>query len=240
LLAWRLAGLVMIPCNDAFVTRRIIERAGVPYVVVDRVADALRADTVTIDNSAAGDQSARHLIAFGHKHVVVVATTLRLANIRQRFAGIELAFRANGLTPPSLIEVGSEFDDVDVKFDIAADRMRGVIDREGRPSAYIALTNFATLAVLATLSQWGLRVPRDASLLGFDDYSWMRVVTPPLSAIRQPIDEIGRECWTRLSARIEGDDSPPVQMRLPCELMIRGSVELMHSDREAAVLDTGT
>jgi LacI family transcriptional regulator len=239
LLAWRPAGLVMIPCNDAFPTRELIEQAGVPYVVADRVADDLHADAVTIDNVAAGELAARHLIAMGHVHVVIAATTLRLANIRERSAGIIQAYRGNGLPPPSVIEIGSEYDDVDIEFDIARNQVHRVIEREGRPSAFLGLTNFATLGVLATLSQLDLKVPSDVSLLGFDDYSWMHAVTPALSAMRQPVDEMGQVSWTRLRTRIEGDDSPPVRVRLPCELMKRSSVMAVQPTRKTAELYAG-
>jgi LacI family transcriptional regulator len=67
----------------------------------------------------------------------------------------------------------------------------------------------------------------------------MQAVTPALSAIRQPVDEMGQVSWTRLRARIEGDDSPPVRVRLACELMKRSSVMAVQPTRKTAELYVG-
>jgi hypothetical protein len=66
-------------------------------------------------------------------------------------------------------------------------------------------------------------MPQDISLIGFDDYAWMRARATPLTAIFQPVRDIGRILWERLSARIKGNVSPAQHVRLPCELRIRAS-----------------
>ena len=226
LAAWRPAGIVVIPCADDFMARRVVERASIPYVVADRVASNLRADAVTIDNAEAGAMAANHLLDLGHHDFVVAASTLKLANIRERCSGIERVFALRGLRNPPLIEVGLDFE-------AAADRLRAWIETNNRPGAFLALTNFTTLGVLAALSRSGLAVPGDVSVLGFDDYSWMRAVSPQLSAIRQPVEEIGEQVWIRLRARISGEDSPPIHMRLGCELIVRNSTRRAEPARPA-------
>ena len=227
LAAWRPAGIVVIPCADEFAARGVIARASIPYVVADRLAANLAVDAVTIDNTEAGIKAARHLLDLGHHDFVVAASTLKLANIRERCSGIQSVFTERGLAGPSLIEVGLEFE-------AATDRLRAWIENNRRPSAFLALTNFTTLGVLASLSRLNISVPDDVSVLGFDDYSWMRAVNPPLSAIRQPVEEIGQQVWIRLRARIAGDTSAPVHMRLGCELIVRSSTRRAASRAEVA------
>ncbi|MGE3875548.1 MAG: LacI family DNA-binding transcriptional regulator [Parvibaculaceae bacterium] len=231
LLAWRPAAIVVIPCADEFAARDVIARTATPYVVADRVTANPDTDTVTIDNAEAGMKAARHLLDLGHHDLAVAASTLKLANIRERCAGIESVFAKRGLAAPSLIEVGLEFE-------AATDRIRAWIEDNRRPGAFLALTNFTTLGVLAALSRLELSVPGDVSVLGFDDYSWMRAVSPPLSAIRQPVEEIGEQVWLRLRARIAGDEAPPVHMRLGCELIVRSSTR--RASPAAAVGAKGT
>lgn len=216
LLAWRPAGLIVIPCADEFASRGIIERSHVPYTVVDRVPDAFNGDAVTIDNVEAGWMAAEHLLEQGHREVAVVASTLKLKNIRERCEGIELAFTKRGLPGPLPIEVGLDFE-------TAADRLAGYMEGNLEPSAFLSLTNFATLGILASLQEWGRAVPGDVSVLGFDDYSWMRAVSPPLTAIRQPVEEMGREVWRRLRRRIEGSEKASSRIKLSCELVVRAS-----------------
>jgi LacI family transcriptional regulator len=216
LLAWRPAGLVVIPSHDEFACRTLISRAGVPFVVADRVPAHFAGDAVTVDNVDAGRQAAEHLVNLGHTKVVVAASTLRLQNIRERCEGIESVFVSRGLTAPTLIEAGLDFD-------TATERLAEFMQGAGRPTAFLALTNFGTLGILATLQKWGLRVPQDISVLGFDDYSWMKAVVPPLTAIRQPVADMGAEIWRRLRARIGHGDELGARVKLRCELVVRAS-----------------
>ena len=74
--------------------------------------------------------------------------------------------------------------------------------------------------MLKTLAECGLRMPRDISLVGFDDYIWMRVRATPLTVIFQPVRDMGRAPWETLST---GDLSPAKHVLLPCEIRVRAS-----------------
>jgi DNA-binding LacI/PurR family transcriptional regulator len=216
MLAWRPAGLIVVPCSDAFAGRALIEASGAPYVIADRVTNQLDADTVSIDNEAAGRLAAQHLIDLGHARILIAASSLRLANIRQRCHGAAEALAARGLPAPDIVELG---------FDIetGVERLSQWLQRHAPPTAIQALTNFNTLTALTTLAERGLRLPQDISLVGFDDYAWMRARATPLTAVAQPVREMGRILWERLGARIRGDASPARHVLLPCELKLRDS-----------------
>ena len=74
ILAWRPAGLIVIPCSDDFPGQEVIESSGTPYVIADRVTDNLNADTVSVDNEEAGAIGARHLIDLGHQDILIAAS----------------------------------------------------------------------------------------------------------------------------------------------------------------------
>jgi len=226
ILGWRPAGLVVIPCSDGFPGRELIESSGTPYVIADRVTGNLSADTVSVDNEGAGAIGARHLIDLGHRDVLIAASSLSLANIRQRCSGASEALRARVLPQPAIIELG-------FATDAASRRLSEWLDQNPQPTAIQALTNVTTLSVLTAMAERGLRMPHDISLIGFDDYTWMQARATPLTAIFQPVREMGRILWERLSARIKGNLSPAQHVRLPCELRIRastGPVPEVHRD----------
>jgi LacI family transcriptional regulator len=216
IMAWRPAGLIVIPCSDEFPSRDFIEASKTPHVIADRVTDNLTADTVSLDNEEAGRLVARHLIDLGHQNILIAASSLSLANIRQRCEGAAQVFRFHGLRDPAILELG---------FDIEAGsrKLSEWFKRHSPPTAIQALTNFTTLTALVTIAEHGLRMPQDISLVGFDDYTWMRARATPLTAIAQPVREMGRILWERLSARIKGDDSGAKHVLLPCELKLRDS-----------------
>lgn len=216
MLAWRPAGLIVIPCSDAFPGRALVEASRTPYVIADRVTDTSSADTVSIDNEEAGRLAAQHLIDLGHREILIAATSLALANIRQRCEGARQAFRQHGLPEPEIIELGFASEPESPKL---TDWFRA----HGAPSAVQALTNATTLRALSTIAAVGLKLPAEISLIGFDDYTWMRARATPLSAVAQPVQAMGRLLWERLSARIKGDTSPVKHVLLPCDLIIRDS-----------------
>ena len=216
ILAWRPAGLIVIPCTDAFPGRALIESSETPYVVADRGTGNLSADTVSVDNEGAGAIGARHLIDLGHKDLLITASSLSLANIRQRCGGGAEAMRSHGLPEPAIVELGFSIDE-------ASARLSKWFDENPPPTAILALTNFTTLSALTTLAERGLRMPRDMSLIGFDDYTWMSARATPLTAIVQPVRDMGRALWDTLSARIAGDLSPAKHVLLSCEIRVRAS-----------------
>lgn len=216
LLAWRPAGVVVVPSSDKFEARTLLQDRQVPFVIADRIPINFRGDAVTVDNIDAGRLAAEHLIDLGHRNISVVVSTLSLLNIRERCEGINQVFQAHRLSKPQVIEAGHGFEQ-------AATEISLFIDGNSRPTAFLALTTFATLGILASLQRKGLRVPQDVSVVGFDDYSWMQAVSPPLTSIRQPVEGIGDQAWRLLHSRIEGSQEPPQQIRLLCERMERAS-----------------
>lgn len=229
LLSWRPAGVIIVPCRDAFASRHLLAAARVPFVVVDRVADDAPDDCVTIDNAAAASSAAEHLVSLGHRDILVAASTLALTNIRERCGAIaEIVGRMPG-GQVEVLELGPAFD-------IAAERMEVRMRSGPLPGAAIAVSNYTTLALLAAFARFGIRVPDDISLIGFDDYAWMQAYRPPITAVRQPIDAIAAEAWRWLAARIQGSDAPRCRSQLGTELQIRQSTRAVAtaSDRSAA------
>ncbi len=222
LLAWRPAGLVIVPCTDEFRGRTLVVQRQVPFVVMDRIPAGFRGDAVTIDNVDAGRLAAEHLVKIGHRHVVVAASTLRLQNIRERCEGVRQVFEAQGLDAPRIFEVGTDFDQ-------AADALSTFMGKGPRPTALLSLTAIATLGILTSLQRRGLRIPEDMSVVGFDDYSWMQAVSPPLTSIRQPVEAMGRAAWECLRVRIDGSDAAPTRVSLLCERIERGSTAALRN-----------
>jgi DNA-binding LacI/PurR family transcriptional regulator len=219
LLAWRPAGLVVVPCTDGFEGRSLLAQRQVPFVIADRIPDNFRGDAVTVDNVDAGRLAAEHLVDLGHHRIAVVVSTLSIRNIRERCEGINQVHQSNHFPRPLVIEVG-------LSFEQAVDRFSDFLARNARPTAFLALTSFATLGILTALQRAGLRVPRDVSVVGFDDYSWMQAVTPPLTSIRQPVEAMGSEVWSRLRSRIDGSKEPATRIRLLCERVERASTSV--------------
>lgn len=216
LMAWRPAGMIVLPSDDIFVEASLLDGADMPYVVLDRLPDSSMADKIAVENGPAAAEAMAHLSTLGHRDVLVLATTLSIANIRERCAGITTYCAHQGLPAPHILEVGHHAEE-------GPQALTDILNSEARPTALIALTNSVTLGALRCLNRSGCTVPGDMSLVGYDDYAWMRAMLPPITAICQPVDELGVQSWSRLMRRIAGDNAAPMQIRLPCTFAVRGS-----------------
>lgn len=218
LLGWRPSGLIAVPCTDALPKILVDEAQRLPIVLADRVAgDSTFADAVTIDNCEAGEIAARHLLAMGHREVVIAASHLSFAPIRERVRGADGFLRREAGQPATVVELGSNGER-------GAQIFADWLDRHARPTAILALTNVTTLAVLSALAARRIDLPEQVSLIGFDDYAWMSARKTAVTAIRQPVDEMAATLWDRLKARIGGDGTAPRRIELNTSLQVRDSV----------------
>jgi LacI family transcriptional regulator len=91
------------------------------------------------------------------------------------------------------------------------------------PTAIFASSDYLMIGAVQGLRSAAVRIPDEMSLIGFDDMSFGELLTPPLSAVRQPVEALGRQGFQTLLALLNGQ-SPPMLTRLPVDLMIRQSV----------------
>lgn len=214
LLSWQPSGLIIVPCTDAL-PERLRDPDLPPVVLADRISDRTLADTVAIDNRAAGRLAAEELCRLGHRHIVVAASNLELHVIRERCGGVEEEVARWGGTTDR-IEVGPVPD-------IGAERLNARLAETGMPTALIGVTDMTTLAVLTCLAERGLTAGEDVSVVGFDDYPWMSARRTPLTAVRQPIKSIADSIWERLTLRMDGLEDPPTRIVHSCTLQPRAS-----------------
>ncbi|MBP7001618.1 LacI family DNA-binding transcriptional regulator [Amaricoccus sp.] len=210
---WRPAGLIVIPCDGAL-EERLPPGLAVPIVVADRIPDAPGFDLVAVDNAAAAATLVRRLARQGCRDCLVAGTSLRISNVRERWEG---ALGAAGGMRLDLVEVGFE--------DHAPPALEARL-REEVPDAVFCLDHETTLAVYQLAARLGIAVGEDLAFASFDEMEWMRLVTPPVSAARQPVEEMAERAWRLLVGRIGGDEAPPERLRLTCAVTFRGSTSL--------------
>ncbi|ALN75290.1 LacI family DNA-binding transcriptional regulator [Aureimonas sp. AU20] len=209
--AWRPAGLIVIPCDGAL-SSRLPAGFAVPAVVADRIPDDSRFDLVAVDNGPASGALARHMAEAGTESCLVVGTSLAISNVRERWDG----FAAEaGSMRAEMLEVGFECEE-------ATARLRERLERE-RPGALFALDHMTSLAAYRLIGALELRIPADLAFASFDEMEWMRLVSPGITAVRQPVEDMAKAAWALLRRRMDGHESPEETRRLECAVTIRGS-----------------
>jgi DNA-binding LacI/PurR family transcriptional regulator len=187
-------------------------------VQVDRRVEGVHADAILIDNEAGAASAVDHMIEAGHSRIGILTGELEVPTASQRLAGYERALREHDIAvEPSLIRSGS------FHREHAIEDATDLIGEH--PTAIFAANNILAEAALIALEQQGLRVPRDVSLVAFDDVQWMSMVEPPVTTVRQPVADMARSAAELALRRLrEGTTGPPSTVVFRTELIERGSV----------------
>ncbi|MDT1062174.1 LacI family DNA-binding transcriptional regulator [Paracoccus sp. CPCC 101403] len=167
---------------------------------------------VMFDNHEGGRMAVRHLRDLGHRHVGLIGGPEENVLHKARLAG------AGAAAPDVRLTVFSG--DFTLQAGHAAAMQWQALPPAERPGAIFAFSDEMACAFVATLQRHGFSVPRDVSVVGFDDIELVSHLSPALTTIRQPKREIGRQAARIILERIEGRDVPPMTLLEP-RLMLR-------------------
>jgi LacI family transcriptional regulator len=216
----RVDALIVTPTSKN--RRRLAElmEKDIVIVQVDRQVDGLDTDAVLVDNEAGADNAVAHLIEAGHTRIAIMTGDLDVPTARQRLAGYERALRERGISVQRSFVKSRSF-----HRDHAIEDATELIRADPSPTAIFAANNILAEAAMIALEQQGLRVPRDMSVVAFDDVQWMSIVEPPLTAVRQPVADMARSAAELALRRLrEGRERGPSTMVFRTELVERASV----------------
>lgn len=208
--------LLADPESDWFDIPTLNAHAIAPIVTLSEVGPNGGPVTVSIDNEAAAEAAVTHLIAQGHRRIAHVCGPESNILTAQRLSGYHRALAQAGLpADPQLTFPGD--------FGLAGGR--AVFDRfqalSDRPTALFFANDEMAMGFLSTAYAAGVRVPRDVSIVGFDDIHFAQSCIPSLTTIRQPRAEMGATAMRLLLAILAGE--APASVRLPFELVLRDS-----------------
>jgi LacI family transcriptional regulator, galactose operon repressor len=191
---------------------------GAPVVAVDHNAASSSLPTVDSDNLAGAVAATEYLLGLGHRRIGLLAGRPDLESARLRERGYRTALRAAGIeVDPKLVRVGG------YQPDSAEEAARLMLQGDDRPSAIFAANDVSALAAIGAARAIGLDVPRDLSVIGFDNVPESALSEPPLTTIEQPIQQMGFEAVELLIGLIEKRPELATQRMLPTQLVVRGS-----------------
>lgn len=202
--------------------------AGVPCVTAGRPADQGVAATgahprvgyVDADNVGGAEAAVSHLLAAGRRTVGTVAGPADMAPGVDRRTGWEKALGEAGRAADPTLVAEADFTRAGGQAATAALLAR----RPDLDGLFIA-SDLMALGALDALRATGRRVPDDVAVVGFDDSELARTADPPLTTVRQPIEQLGAEMARLLVAQLGGGDDapPPAGLVLRTELVVRAS-----------------
>ena len=166
-----------------------LARLGIPYVLVDPIGTAnANVPVVGATNYAGGRVATEHLLGLGHRRVGVISGDPDLACSQERVDGYRAALGRAGIpVDPQLIRIGNFMTQG------GHDRALELLRLPDPPTAIFAGSDMQALGVYQAAKELGLRIPDDLSVVGFDDVEMCRWLSPELTTVHQPIEEMARE-----------------------------------------------
>ncbi|WP_019586185.1 LacI family DNA-binding transcriptional regulator [Deinococcus apachensis] len=217
LAAHQVSGLIHVPIGEDRGALQRLRARGVPVVDLDRASGIDGAYAVLVDNNLGARLAAEHLLALGHRRLATIAGPLHLTTGRDRLEGFRLALEAAGQTLPwEYLEVG------DFREASGARAMRRLLALPAPPTALFVANNEMMAGALAVIHELGLQVPRQLSLVGFDDARWAQYIHPPLTVVAQPVEAMAALAAEMLFKQLAGGSASTPQVLEP-KLIVRSS-----------------
>jgi DNA-binding LacI/PurR family transcriptional regulator len=193
---------------------------GVPILLLNRTTPLGSVSTVTGENARGAAAIAAFLIAGGHRRIAYLAGLETASTSRDREAALVKALAAGGHTLFARITG-------DYSFERAAAATRTLLARKRRPDAIFAANDYMAMAALEVArAEFGLSVPGDLSVVGFDGIGESGHLGSEITSYSQPVPAFAREAIALLDRLDENPDAPPRRRVVKGELLVRGTARV--------------
>lgn len=212
----QIEGLIIVPAIGKSQLLDV-EFASTPIVTIDNPVPRSPFDSVVVQNKYGTQLGVQHLIEHRHRRIVFLGLAPNKWSQQQRTDGYRTAMQAAGLK----IELCVLSDSMSELYEV----IRSLSKRKLPPTALFCSNNLITREALHVISKLGLRIPEDLALVGFDDFEMADMIEPAITAIRQPVDVMGRVAAELLFSRLTNlkEQEKPKRIILPVELIVRHS-----------------
>lgn len=215
----RVDGLLLL-CTETHQPAADIMRRypGIPTVMMDWAPLEGQCDLIQDNSLLGGDMATQHLIDKGYTRIACITGPLDKTPARLRLEGYRAAMTRAGLAIPEGYEVTADFE-----FAGGFRAMEAILALPARPQAVFISNDAMAVGAYQALWHAGIAIPADMALVGYDDIELARYMTPPLTTIHQPKDELGELAIDVLIHRMAQPELAQQLLQLTPELMDRGS-----------------
>lgn len=215
----RVDGAIMTVVDRHMTQLTALLQNNVPVVLMDRLLEEVAIDSVTVDVQRGAYFAVEHLIQRGYQRIAMLGGPASASTAVDRLAGYRQALHDNGLSvDEALVLAGNYTQESGVELG------KRLLDLPDPPTAVLVANNQMTLGFFRVVKEYGLRIPHNVAIVGFDDSEWSSLVTPPITVIDMPTYDLGKVAAEMLLKRIRGEETgEPKHVVLRCKLVIRGS-----------------
>jgi LacI family transcriptional regulator len=212
-------GALIVMPEESSLELELLVDGGYRCVVVDPIMPlAERIPSVSAAHTSGADQAMRHLLSLGHRRIAQITGPRGWLATEDRRRGYQAALASAGILPDPSLEVESIPEIPPGR--AAAEQL---LDLSEPPTAIFAFNDNIAIGAIQAARARGLRVPEDLSIVGFDDVEGATIVSPALTTVRQPLEEMGRTAVSLLNRLLERQRFETLHIELATRLVVRES-----------------
>jgi len=191
----------------------------IPVVLFDRYFPGLPSYNVVVDNAGGAYAATKHLLENGCAHIGLVTLDSEQVQMRERLNGyLKLLNESDG--EPDILKIS-----YDSSHEQRNSQIKEFLHKRAHLDGLVFATNYLTLSGLEVLNEMKYQIPADIAVVGFDDNTHFKLISPAVSAVAQPIEEMSQTVIEKLMTMLSGKNQVLVKetIVLSTELIVRKS-----------------
>lgn len=201
-----------------------LSTSGLPIAIVNRYVPELSRSCINLDNELGAKLATKHLIDNGHSNIACITGPLYKSDARSRLQGYRVALEEAGIEYREMLVVESGFTE-----ETGSAAVRKLLSRNCDFTAIFACNDDMTFGVFEEMKRAKLKIPDDVSLVGFDDMPFARYLTPPLTTVEFPIEQMSTEAVQLVLQKLMKKKTE-VDFKFTPSLIVRETVKKLTSD----------
>jgi len=195
-----------------------LSQRSVPIVLINRYIQAMEPRCIYLNNELGGYLATRHLVDLGHRNIAYISGPKNKHDAMERLVGHQRALAEGGLVfDPALYIEG------DYKEEGGEAGMLALLQTGKQFTAVVCANDQMASGAIAVCLQRGLVIPRDLSVIGYDNIPFAKYISPKLTTVNNPIHEMGKMAALWVLRHVYADDQTLVNNVFEPELVVRGS-----------------
>ena len=221
----RMDGLVLTPpMTENQELLDFLVSSGTPYVLISPLDNSQSKLSVSVDDSVITQQAIQSLIDFGHQRIGFITGVRKRSGSEMRLLGYQQALEKNNISYDESLIVQGNF-----TFGSGVVAAQELLRHENPPTAIFASNDYMAAGVMKVALQLRISIPHELSLCGFDDTPVAGYMSPGLTTIRHPLEQLASHAGELLIRQLKKHTQPFEAKTLKSELILRGSTGLVNN-----------
>ncbi|MCP1101827.1 ribose transport system substrate-binding protein [Aequitasia blattaphilus] len=219
----RVVGIILSPSCVDYKNYRKLYESNKPVILLSRNVKGKKVDCVTIANEETFYKSTHHLVKNGHEKIGLIISDIESSSSQEQVKGYKSALLSRGVNfiDENILMLSNNLNESEYVRSIK----EFILKR--KTTAIICGGNQITYMLLKTMGKMGMEWPEDISIIGFGDEEWSELIKPPLTSLRQNVEQMSQEAVKALLQMINTGKRENQEVQIPLNIVMRKSTQMI-------------